>query len=1113
MECPTCKAEIPERSKFCTECGASLPVACPSCGEGNAPRAKYCANCGNKLTIGASTAPAEAASPLPAPAPPMSPGERRQLTLMFCDLVDSTALAARLDPEDMRDVISAYQDCCAGMIARFEGHIARFMGDGVLAYFGYPIAHEDGAERAVRAALGLVPAIAKLPLRHDVSLQIRIGIATGMVVVGDLACNGAFFEEVVGQTPALAARLQTIAAPNQVLISSPTHRLIGGLFDCVDAGHLNLKGFAQPVQAWRVIGEGYAEGRFEAMHQSALTGMVGREREIDLLVDRWILAASHEGQVVLLSGEPGIGKSRITQEFQQRIAGQPHRRLHHSCSPHHQNSAFFPIISQLEHAAGFNRDDPPEAKIDKLESLLLDVAADVSDAVPLFAALLGLAPSDRCPALERGAEQQKARTLAALMAQLEARSARQPVLVIFEDVQWIDPTTSEFLGLVIDRIQNLPVLLIITHRADFTPPWTGYAHITTLSLNRLSQAQSAAIVERITGGKPIPPEVHEQIVAKTDGIPLFVEELTKAVLESGLLVEEGARYVLCGPLLPLAIPATLHDSLMARLDHLSPVKEVAQMAAAIGREFTYELLAAISPMQEAELRKALALLISSGLVFARGMPPTAVYAFKHALVQDIAYETSLRTTRQQLHARIARTLEEKFPETALNRPELVAHHYALAGMASEGSLYLYRAGQLAAARSANIEAVNHLRKGLELLSALPETPDRRRQELDLQVALGARLIALKGFAAEETVGAYRRAQELSQQIGNIATMFPALYGEWLYHTARAEHRTAKGIAMRFLELASGHQDGAPNVMAHRVAGVTHLCLAEYDPSRTHLQSVLSQYDPAAHGELALRYGTDPAVSSASFLSWVLWLQGAPREAIEMRAQGIARARELNHSHTLAHALCLGGCLLDCMRGAETSARDFAEAVITLAREHRFPYWLAAGTAARGWCLMKRGRADEAVSVLLDAVAQADAAVMEEFRPFLLSMLAEAHGRSGRPDLGCKALDEALARVNSTEERWVEPELYRLRGDLALLGADREVAAAEACFRQAIGLARRQGARAWELRAAVSLGMLWRDQGRRGEALDVLAPVYGWFTEGFDTPDQNAAKVLLDELRD
>ncbi len=997
--------------------------------------------------------------------------ERRQLTILFCDLVGSTALAGALDPEDMRDIMRAYQDCCAGMIARFDGHIARFMGDGVLAYFGFPRAHEDDAERAVRAALDLVSAVGRLSSQPGVALQLRVGIATGTVVVGDLIGEGASQEEAaVGETPALAARLQAIARPNEVLISARTRRLVGGLFDFADAGLQTLKGFSEPVQVWRVVAETTIEDRFTAFHTAALTELVGREHEIDLLLDRWGLALNGEGQVVLLSGEPGIGKSRITQALRERIAGQPHARMHHSCSPHHQNSALYPIMSRIEHAAGFARDDTRAAKIDKLGKLLDLSGGGNPDTLPLFASLMGLLTPEQIAEIDGTAEQQKGRTLRALLEQLEALTARQPVLMVFEDVQWIDPTTAELLGLVMERIETLPVLLVITHRPEFTPPWTGHAHITTLSLNRLSQAQRIAMVQRVAGGKELPPEVRDQIIEKTDGVPLFIEELTKTVLESGMLEESGDRYVLRGPLMPLAIPATLHDSLMARLDRLSPVKEVAQMAAAIGREFSYELLAAIAPTGEAELQKALGLLVSSKIIHGRGSPPYAMYAFKHALVQEVAYEAALRSTRQQLHARIAATLERKFPETALTRPELVAHHYTAAGLIPEAVEYWCKAGRLAAARSANVEARNHLNKGLELLAGMPETPARSRLELDLLVALGPPLIALAGFAAEETVQAYRRVHALSERVGNPAMLFPALYGEWLYHAARAEHRTAQAIATRFSELAEQHRAPGLRVIAHRVTGVSHLCLGELAGARRHLETVLQRYSPETHGDLALRYGTDPAVSSLSFLSWVLWLQGHREEAFAARDKGIAMARALDHSHSLAHALCLGGCLLDCMDGAEASAQELADATLALGREHRFPYWLAAGTAAQGWILMRRGKPG-AVAMLLDAIDQARAAIMEEFRPLLLAMLAEAYAADGRPELGLRALDEALARVARSGERWIEAELYRLRGRLLLCGPAADAVAAEAALRNAVAIARAQGAVAWQRRALADLAAL------------------------------------------
>ncbi|HEX2116343.1 MAG TPA: adenylate cyclase, partial [Alphaproteobacteria bacterium] len=715
--------------------------------------------------------------------------------------------------------------------------------------------------------------------------------------------------------------------------------------------------------------------------------------------------------------------------------------------------------------AGFEREDSAAMKVSKLEKLLQFAETTDADTVAAFSALLGLLTEDQVTALAPSADQ-KARIFKALLVQLEGLARQKPVLMVFEDVQWIDPTTSELLGLVIDRIQTLPVLLIITYRPEFAPPWTGYAHVTTLSLNRLSHAQRVAMVERIAG-KPLPQEVLEHIIVKTDGIPLFVEELTKTVLESGMVEEREDRYVLCGPL-PAAIPATLHDSLMARLDRLSPVKDVAQIAAAIGREFSYELLAAIVPMVEAELQKALTLLVSANVIFGRGTPPDAIYSFRHALLQDVAYEAALRRTRQELHARIATTLVEKFPHTAAASPELVAHHYTIAGMAEEAIAYWCKAGRLAAARSANIEARNHLQKGLELVDALPDGPARQRQEVELLAALGPPLIALAGFAAEEAVQVWRRVRALSEALDDRVMIFPALYGEWLYHAARAEHRPAMSIATRFSELAELNRAPGLRVIAHRIAGVSQLCLGELVDSRGNLEALLARYTRETHGELGLRYGTDPAVSAHSFLSWVLWLQGLTGPALEHRDRAIALAREIGHSHSLAHALGIGGCLFDCMRGDAASAEELADALVALGREHSFPYWLAAGRAAQGWALMRRGRV-EAADVLLEAIEQADRACMEEFRPLLLTMLAQAHRGAGRLELGLRALDEAFARVERSEERWIEAELHRVRGELLLAAGKTD--AAEASLRRALALAREQGAKAWEEGVVASLAAL------------------------------------------
>ncbi|MET3591326.1 class 3 adenylate cyclase [Mesorhizobium shonense] len=612
---------------------------------------------------------------------------------MFCDLVSSTALSARLDPEDMRDVMRAYHNGCASVVARFEGFVAKYMGDGVLVYFGYPHAHEDDAERAVRAGLALIETISAiaLPLPGESKLQMRVGIATGLVVVGDLIGTGAAQETaVVGETPNLAARIQGLAAPNTVVIAADTWRLTGGLFEYRDLGAATLKGFAAPVRALQAVGPSAIESRFEALRAaSASMPLIGRDEELDLLMRRWQQAKDGEGRVVLLSGEPGIGKSRVTQEMKERLSGEPHIRLSYFCSPHHGDTPLHPIISQLEHAAGFERNDNAERRLDKLRAILAPSTKDIRQITFLLADLLSIG-GDRYPPMNLNPQRRKERTLEALLEQLAGLAAVRPVLMVFEDVHWIDPISLELLELTVERVPSLQVLLVITFRPEFQSPWTGDAHVTTLALNRLDRWHGAELVNHLTGNKEMPSVVLDQITAHADGVPLFVEELTKTVLESGLLRNAGGRYVLTGPVPPLAIPTTLHASLMARLDRLAPIREVAQIGAAIGREFSYELLAAVVPLTEGTLQEAVERLVHSELVFCRGAPPSATYTFRHALIQDAAYATLLRSRRQELHARIANVLEDRFPETVEMHPEILAHHWSQAGLVEKAAHYAER---------------------------------------------------------------------------------------------------------------------------------------------------------------------------------------------------------------------------------------------------------------------------------------------------------------------------------------------------------------------------------------------------------------------------------------
>ncbi len=718
--------------------------------------------------------------------------ERRQLTVMFVDLVGSTALASRLDPEDLREIIGAYHRCVADKVAHFGGFVAKYMGDGVLVYFGYPQAHENDAEQAVRAGLALVGAVGRL--QQSEPLRVRIGIATGQVVVGDLITSGEGQERgVVGETPNLAARLQALAEPDAVVIGPQTRQLLGDLFEYRDLGAVEVKGFPEPIHPYQVVCESAVESRFEALHGATPTPLVGREEEVDLLLRHWNRAKSGGGRGVLLSGEPGIGKSRLTVALQERLQNEPHTRLRYFCSPHHQDSALHPTIAQLERAAGFERDDTPERKLDKLAALLAPASREDG---ALLAELLSLPTEDRFPPLQLTPQRKKEKTFEALLRQLEYLATQGPVLMLFEDVHWIDPSSRELLDLVIERVPRLPVLLLVTFRPEFQPPWTGQAHVTMLVLNRLDRREGAALVQRVVGNGELPSDVVAEIIERTDGVPLFVEELTKAVLEGG-----NASIVLSrAAATALNVPATLHASLMARLDRLgSAAKEVAQVGAILGREFSYELLAAVAQRNAAELNAALDQLVVAGLAFRRGAPPHATYLFKHALVQDAAYGTLLRGKRQELHRRVADVLEEKWPEIAEAQPELLAQHCAQAGLVEQATAYYTRAGQRALARSAMAEATAQLKKGLELLTSLPDSASRQRQELELQIGLGRVLIATQGYAAPAVGETYTRARALCELLDRPPQIVPVLYGQWVHHLLKGPLRVAQKIAADLLQ--------------------------------------------------------------------------------------------------------------------------------------------------------------------------------------------------------------------------------------------------------------------------------------------------------------------------
>jgi class 3 adenylate cyclase/tetratricopeptide (TPR) repeat protein len=1049
-------------------------------------------------------APAEA----PAEPVPRDEAERRQLAVMFCDLPGSAALSARLDPEDMWGVFAAYHACVDEVVGRHHGMVARYMDEGVLAYFGYPRAQEDDAEQAVRAGLALVDAVANLKTSLEAPLQVRIGIATGTVVVSELVIDDTPAEQaVIGETPNLAARLQTLAEPGTVLICSQTRQLTGGHFNYGDLGAVALRGWVEPVPVWQVLGPSGVASRFEAMHKTKLPQLFGRDEEIELLLRRWRYVTQGEGRMVLLMGEPGIGKSHITLAFEERLQSEPHSTLRYFCSAHHTNSALFPFIGQVERAAGFERGDSPTQKLAKLEALVAQSAVD-PERVAVLANLLAIPVDDRFRLQELSPQKRKEKTFAALLAQLDRSAARQPVFTIFEDIHWIDPTSLELLAAMVEQVPRLRVLLLLTTRSEFTPPWPSYPHTTTIPLTRLDRRAGAALVERVTGGKTLPKEVTDEILARTDGIPLFIEELTKTVLESGLLRESDGRYVLEGPLPALAIPTTLRASLMARLDRLALVREVAQIGAVAGRDFHYELLHAVAGMSREKLDDALGQLVRSELIFRRGESPHAVYTFKHALVRDAAYASLLKSRRAHLHAAIANALEQQFPDLAQTQPETLAHHLTEAGVIEKATGYWLQAGKNAAQRSANLEAIAHVRRGIELTGRLPADKSRDRSELDFQLVLGPCLIATQGPAANTAVATFGRARELCERLGEPPESVQVRF--WL-----ATVNVVRGELPQALEAveglpsaaeARGNRGALLNVIRGRA--MILMFMGRIVEARVELERAVTMFGASEEADrLAARAaGQDAGVAMLALNAWVFWLLGRVDEAVTRMSAALERAEAVQHAHTHAYAWYYAS-VLHALRGEPAIAQTYAERCLAISEQHGFRQWLGLARAIQRVCGAmldaSAGRLDE-VKIALDEYQRAgyQLGVTAQF-----VLLCPALLLRNESEAALELIDHGLAIVSRNSERFFEAELCRLKARALLMRGASE-AEAEALLQQALQTARSQQARSLELRAATDLARLWSNQGKRVEARELLSSVYSGFTEGFDTQDLKDANTLV-----
>jgi class 3 adenylate cyclase/predicted ATPase len=1036
-----------------------------------------------------------------------APSERRHLTVLFCDIAQSTALAKSLDPEDLSQLMRTYYDRCGEAIQHFDGVIASYVGDGIMALFGYPRAHEDDAERAVHAALKILEVSKTVYPKGHPPIRVRIGIASGLVVVGEDKLHALTREKsVVGETPNLAAHLQGVAAPNSVLISEATRKLIGDVFELEKMELPNLKG--RPEIAWHIIGPKARTSRFEA-HGRILTNFVGRDQEVALLADRWQQANQGEGQVVLLAGEAGIGKSRIVENFRQMISGTAQLTLRYQCSPYHTDSALYPVITELEHTANIAPNDASSLKLEKIEGLLKEEGLNLDETLPVLAALLSVAPGDRYPPPDVDPQRRKERTLSALVDRITNLAAKNSLLMIFEDTHWADPTTLEFLNRLILRFDQLRVLLIMTYRPEFSAPWKGHAHVSELFLNRLGRRHCRAMVKAIANRKSLPAAVADQIIAKTDGVPLFVEELTKNLLESGLLREESDGWVLTGPLQEFAIPATLHDSLLARLERLPSVKEVAQLGAAIGREFPYNLLAAVSPMSESDLKWALDRLVSAELIFVRGTPPAASYVFKHALVQDTAYETMLKSKRQQLHGHIAKALEDRFPEIAHTQPEILAHHYTEAALPKIAITWWGRAGDLAIKRSADTEAVRHFSRAIELLQREPKSRERDESELAMRIKLSGPLIATRGYVTPELAENYANAWQLCSSLKEEKSIFPVMYGQWVIPYVRGDMAAALVNSERFLHQAERQSDTGLLMMGHRIYGSTLVWRGDARPGSEHLRQALSLYNDTEHDKLAYIFSQHPRTAALAHLCLGLQHLGFIDQAMDAGWQAIADAKRIGHFNSIAYSLCFVSLLIMLRRDVSTLKTTAGE-LMQLAKQYRASYWTLWAKPMLGWIAAQEGDIETGIRQMHESAEALQKQNANLWVPQTLLLEAEILGNAKQYQHAHKLLDAAQALIEPLDQRFYEAELHRVRGAV-LTAAEPNSPNGMKSLDCAINVARRQNSRFLELRASISKARVCRDRGLRDDAREIVAPVYRWFTEGLDTVDLREARDFLEAL--
>jgi class 3 adenylate cyclase/tetratricopeptide (TPR) repeat protein len=1085
MRCPSCKHENRAGRKFCVHCGAGLEPSCPSCGAKAEPREPFCGQCGTELQVSGG---GSRVSTNTQHSTPPTPGERRQLTMLFCDLVDSTRLAAGMDAEDWRELVRGYQEAAGRVVERFEGHVAQYLGDGLLVYFGWPKAHEDDVERAVRAALGIVDAVGGLR-GEGPELAVRVGLHTGPVVVGEMGRGASRETLAMGDTAHVAARLQGIAEPDTVVITATTQRLVAGLFVVEDRGVQELKGIALPLQLYRVIQASAVRRRTHGAAARAMTPFVGRDDEMRLLLGRWERACESEGQVALVVGEPGIGKSRLVEEFRARIKDDTHLWIECAGDQFFENTPFYAVTQILDQGLGWHGDESREERVIQLERSLELVGMKLGEAVPLIAEMLNLPVPEKYPPLTFAPDQKRKRLLANLATWVFNAARLQPVVIVMEDLHWVDPSTLELQQILVEQAATAPLMLLYTARPEFRAPWPMRAHHAQITLSRLTGRQTRDMVAGVAARAALAKDVIDAVVKRTDGVPLFAEELTRLILE-------GDGRAVAGE-----IPATLHDSLMARLDRLGAAKEVAQVAAVIGREFSYELLQAVSPIPEDGLQSALEKLADAELIYARGIPPEATYQFKHSLVHDAAYEALLKSRRRDLHRRVAQTITEKFPAVAEAQPETLARHWTYSGDAEPAIAAWKKAGEAAEARRAFREAEEGYRQALAVLKTLPESPERDARELELAGALYRALLITKGYSATETLEAAGRSRALAEKGGSLVQLVLQAIGSFAAFVIWGDYASASALADQILDLAQREGSYTSLGFAHAAQVIVRFFRGDLVGVEEHFMR-LSSFVQAAH--LAQHPGT--LANTLGFASLSAWMLGHADSARARIAQAIALAGDDKNSFDLAAGRNMESYLYRWLREPHHAA-DAATQALAISEQNGFPYYRDFAPKIIGWARAQLGKPGEGVALIRQSLASlAETGVRIDITN-ALTILAEAQALDGAIDDALITIEDAL-QANS-EELVFQPNILRCRGELRLKVGQTELA--EADFREAISLAQAMSAKTLELRATTSLGRLLQKQGKNEEARQMLAEIYGWFTEGFDTADLKDAKALLEEL--